>query len=489
MEKTTRNYNEMYQYITNGETLYDLLKEYTGETDFSPTAIINSLRRDINLQQNIEGTNETVRFKSLASTYRKDIFERLTESMLKNMTLGERDELLKKFQAVNPEKYKQDDVKGYIEFLKDTNFTPKALVIDKNDEKASPLLNPEIEELNKILIETAVDKADPELVEKLRNVIMHMILIPYAKKQILKENPERDESKNPKLHKINLFERMFTNEKAIKEYDSAIAYIKEQEEIARRAAQQKALCKIRRLEAISDLTGHPLPELLTRVDSKDESILDLLSSQQESSKKEYQPKEGDYYWGISLAKRPNTVFNEKIEYSKNGEENQEVVVVSYGNFVYGKHMNKSKVEEYPLELIGVTVFGNDYNGNYFMVTPKANISNMVRGRNKEYYKKVLLSQFVLDEASRGKFLPEISIDENGNSSLKFEEDLTIFSNTAEAVKYACEFPGQIGRDYSRTSTLRELCNSDELFQAQMQYIYEMRKEKASTSKPDDRGEY
>ena len=100
MEKTTRNYNEMYQYITNGETLYDLLKEYTGETDFSPTAIINSLRRDINLQQNIEGTNETVRFKSLASTYRKDIFERLTESMLKNMTLGERAELLKKFQAV-----------------------------------------------------------------------------------------------------------------------------------------------------------------------------------------------------------------------------------------------------------------------------------------------------------------------------------------------------------------------------------------------------
>lgn len=499
MEKETKNYNEMYRYVNSGETLYDLLEEYTGEKDFSAAGIINSFRRNLNLQQDIEGKNEKMKFKALVNSYNKDIYGRLFESMQKNMTTGEKEELLKKLQAVNPEKYDFPGILEYTNFLENVNFTRSALILDRNDDNTPPVLNPEIEELNKILIDAVVAKADPELVAKLRNVFIHMLLIPYAKKQILKENPERDETQNPKLQKIEFFRRMFFNDKAIQEYDSAVVYAKEQEETAKHEAQLTTDCKLRRLSALSNLTGKPMPELLAKVDSNDEHITDAITKQHGEKPSSYIPKEGDYYWKIMLYKSPRVVMNEPVEYSKDGVENQQVLVASYGDFSYGRALKESRFDEMPLELIGVTLFGNDENRNYFLVTPRNNIVNMIKGKNKEYYKKVLLSSFVLDDTALNKdrFLPEISLDENGNASLEYEKEIPLLDfKQANAVKYATVFPGQIGRDYS-PRTLKELCNSQELFEAQMMLIYELRQreeeikqaERKVGSKQADRGEY
>lgn len=499
MGKETRSYNEMYRYVSSGETLYDLLEEYTGEKDFSAEGIINSFRRNLNLQQDIEGKKGRMKFDALVNSYNKDIYGRLFESMKKNMTTGEKEELLKKLQAVNPEKYDFSSILEYTNFLEDKNFTRNALILDRNDENMPPVLNPEIEELNQILINAAVTKADPELVAKIRNVFIHMLLIPYAKKQILKENPERDETQNPKLQKIEFFRRMFFNEKAIQDYDIAVAYAKEQEENAKRVAQLATDCKLRRLSALSNLTGKPMPELLEKVDSNDEHITDAITKQHGEKPSKYIPKEGDYYWKIILSKSPHVVMNEPVEYSKDGVENQDVLVVSYGDFSYGRALKASRFDEMPLELIGVTLFGNDENRNYFLVTPVNNITNMVNGRNKEYYKKVLLSSFVLDDTAlnKDKFLPEISLDENGNASLEYEKEIPLLDfKQADAVKYATMFPGQIGREY-RPRTLNELCNSQELFKAQMMLIYELRQREAEVKQADraveskqaNRGEY
>ncbi len=499
MEKETRSYNDMYRYVNSGETLYDLLEEYTGEKDFSAVGIINSFRRDLNLQQDIEGENGKIKFNALVNSYNNDIYGRLFKSMQKNMTTGEKEELLKKLQAVNPEKYDFPGILEYTNFLEDVNFTRKALILDRNDDNTPPVVNPEIEELNKILIDAVVAKADPELVAKVRNVFIKMVLIPYAKKQILKENPESDETQNPKLQKLEFFRRIFLNDKAIQEYDSAVAYAKEQEEAAKRKAQLVTDCKLRRLSALSNLTGKPMPELLAKVDSNDEHIIDAITKQDGEKQSSYIPKEGDYYWKIILSKSPRVVMNEPVEYSKDGVENQQVLVASYGDFSYGRALKESRFDEMPLELIGVTLFGNDDNRNYFLVTPRSNIVNMMNGKNKEYYKKVLLSSFVLDDTTlnKDKFLPEISLDENGNASLEYEKEIPLLDfKQADAVKYATVFPGQIGREY-RPRTLKELCHSQELFEAQMTLIYELRQIEAEAKQADrkveskqaDRGEY
>lgn len=485
MEKSTRSYNEMYKYVNSGNTLYDLLKEYLGETDFSAEGIINALRRDLNLQQNAGNA----KFSALVSTYNKDIYGRITESMLKNMTLEEQENLLKKFQAVNPRKYDFSSILQYTSFLENVNFSRSALILDRNDDDTPPILNPEIEELNQILIASAVDKADPQMVAKLRNVLIHMMLIPYVKKQILKENPVRDEIKNPKLHKIDFFNKMFSNENAIQEYDSAVAYAKEQEEIAKKAAQLATDCKLRRLGALSDLTGKNVRELLTKVDSEEGNIVDLITKQPEKPKKDYIPKEGDYYWYF-MPTKPKVVLEDSIEYSKDGIENQEIFVASYGDFVCGKKLGKSEFNDIPLELIGVTILGNDENKNYFLLTPMSNISDMLQGRNKEYYKKVLLSSVVLDGVmgKQNRLLPKISLDDNGNASLDYGDEFELLDlNSAEAIKYASVFPGKIGREHS-SSTLLELCNSQELFQEQMKTIYELRNGRIRRNQ-EDRGEY
>lgn len=502
MEKETISFNEMYRYVNSGETLYDLLEEYTGEKDFSAAGIINSFRRDLNLQQGKpESESERKKFIALVNTYNKDINGRILESMNKNMTVEEKNELLKKFQAVNPQKYAFSSILEYTNFLENVNFSRSALVLDRNDDNTPPVLNPEIEELNQILIGAAVEKADPELVAKLRNVLIHMMLIPYAKKQILKESSEPDEVKNSKLEKIDFFKKMFFSEKAIQEYDLAIAYVKEREEEAKKAAQLTADCKLRRLIALSSLTGIPMPEVLTKVDSSDESLIDAITVKHEENSGKYVPAEGDYYWRIMPFKNPRVIMDEPIEYSKDGVENQEVLVASYGDFLYGKTLRNSKFDEMPLELIGITLFGNDDNRNYFVITPNRNIINMMNGKNKEYYKKVLLSSFVLDETTmeRDKFLPEISLDENGIASLEYERDVSLLDlKPINAVKYANVFLGQFGREYS-PCTLKDICNSRELFERQMDLIYELRqRQQRMVGKPlagkverhdEDLGEY
>lgn len=479
MEKRTKSYNEMYMYVNRGTTIYDLLGEYLNQDDFSASALLNTLRRDLNLQQNVANGESNVTFVGLVNTYNKDIHGRIVNSMMHNMTNEERDELLKKLQEVNPEQYNFPNLLQYINFLEDANFTSKAVKGNPEDD-TSLTLDTDIEELNRILIDTAVDKADPELVARIRNVLIHMMLIPYVKKQILKENPERDEEKNPKLRKLEFFGRLFSNKDAIEEYDSAISYAREKEEEAIRITQLKTDCKLRRLAAISDLTGKSMMDLLEAQDKKGEFLIDLITNPQDIEKEKYTPKEGDYYWAFLQERRPQVVLDdEPVVFSKDGVENQTITLVSYGDFIYGKNMGASRFDEIPMKLIGVTVFGEDENSNYFLVTPAKNIGNLINGTNKEYYKKVLLSKTVLDDTvgHRDRFLPEISVDENGNASLEYQKEFSVLDlKPAEAVTYATTHPGSVGRS-TPPCTLQELCNSDKLFELQMETIYNLRRKR------------
>lgn len=495
MEKRrSSSYNEMYMYLEEGKTLYDLLERYTGETDFSAAGIFNSFRRELNLQQNDIGENGQNRFRGFANSYNRAVYGQIVESMEKNMTREEKDELLKKLQAVNPEKYDFPGITEYINFLEDANFTSQALILDRNDDNTPPVLNPDIEELNKILVDTACSKANPEIVEKLRNMIIHTALIPYAQKQILKSNPETDESQNPELHEIRFFKKIFFDSEAVREYDTVLEDMKESGREAKRKAELEENCKYRRLSALSNLTGKPMSELLAKLKSKDEFLIDAITTPNEEGQSKKQPKEGDYYWRFIPEKKPQIILNEDVEFSKDGVENQKIIVASHGKFSYGKNIGKSTFSDMPLEVIGVTTFGKDINKNYFLLTSRGNIANMFNKKNMEYYKKVLLSQFILEDvvAQKDSFLPSIFLDENGNASLGYEDDGRLIDlDPVEAVKYAQKFPGLIGPG-GKSSTLVKFFSSNELFEDQMKLLVEIREkeeQKRMRNTSRERGEY
>lgn len=489
MESKKKSYNEMYEYVNKGSTLYDFLGEYLDIDDFSAKVILNTLRRDLNMQQMGVTDSNKAKFIGLVNTYNKDIHGRIVDSMKERISRRDRDDLLKKLQEVNPKEYNFPDLLHYINFLEETNFTPRAIVKKEEGEELDtlPVLDSDLEKLNTILIDTAVENADPELVGRIRNVLIHMMLIPYVKKQILKENPETDLSKNPKLKKIELLRKIFSNPKNIEEYDKAIEYSAKREEEAVNKIRIETDCKMRRLAAIADYTGKPMTEVLKCADNKGEYVIDLIANQNSLPKTTYEPKEGDYYWNFVPDSKPKVILNEPVEFSKNGIENQDIAVISYGDFMYGRSVGYSRFDEFPMKLIGVTVLGKDENKNYFLVTPEENIRDMQNRKNIEYYKKVLLSTYTLDEsvAHRDRFLPEISIDENGDASLEYEKEFSMLDlKPLEALKYANQFPGFMGRELG-SSTLQNLCNSPKLFELQMQLLYDLQNRNIQNTDRED----
>lgn len=490
MKSEKRNYSEMYEYVSKGNTLYDTLTETLGMKDLSTETIINSLRTFIDVNQDKEELTNTAKFRVLVNTYNKDIHGRIVDSMRDNLTERENRELVEKLQSVNPQKYNFPNLLAYINFLEDANFTKKALLVSQDGETV-PVLDPDIEDLNRILISTAINKADPEVVSQIRRTLIHVMLIPSAKQIIYKNNPElirkperkmldpqnkdveRLNKATEDLKKLNLLGKIYFDKKTISDYDNVVAYVEQTENTEAEKARLKVDCELKRLATISSFTGKPMQELLETQNSSN-TVASLISKGDSSPKKEYIPREGDYYWSFVQCEEPNVILSEPVEYSEDGVENQILVLVSHGDFLYGKSMGSSRYDEMPMELVGATILGKDGNSNYFFLTSHKNIGNIVNGKDKEYYKKVLCSQFVLNDTvmTKGGYLPEISIDENGHASLEYDPEFTMLdSNPLDALKYANTFPGSIGRG-KEAVTLQEIRNSQKLFTKHMSKVYE-----------------
>ncbi len=476
--------NDMYKYTRRGSTLYDFLGNYLGQSDFSPAAIFNTLRRDLNIQQDIVQAENANQFDGLVKLYRESIQGRIVDSMLDNISAKEKEELLKKLQSVNPKLYSFPGILQYIAFLEDSNFTHRSLVTTDGEDN-EPVLDKDIDELNRILIDTAVEKADQDLVFTVRNSLVRGMLIPYVRRKINREADGPEKEQNYK--KLILAQNIFSNTETLKEYDDAIGYEIAREEEAMEKARREVEFKFKRLSAMASLTGKAMPELLEKCDLQDGSFIDLVSRPEPFPKGKYEPRGGDYHWSFIPLRKPTIVFNEQVEFSKDGEENQEVVVARYGDFVYGKSVGVSAFDDLPIELVGITVLGNDVNNNYFLFTPTENIRNMQNKVNSEYYKKVLLSPWVLDDivGYKSRFLPCMSIDEDGMVSLDYDKEISMLDlNPQEALKYATMFEGSLGREHA-PMTIQDFCNSQELFKKQMELLYRAKMQERDSN----RGEY
>lgn len=488
MEKNRGNFrNDMYRYITRGNTLYDFLAKYVDESDFSSSAMFNALRRDLNLQQNVACLRNEVQYNGFVNFYKQNIEDRLFTSMLQNMNSAEKDELLQKLQSVNPKLYSFPGILQYMSFVEDANFTQRALIANEEDE-SSPVLNKDIDELNRILVDTATEKADPDLIYTMRKFLMQGVYINTARKEINKEidGPGKEE----KLEKIALLHKIFSSIESAKEYDDAISHANALEDEAMLKVRTQTEYKLKRLSAIANLTGKSMSDLLLRCDSHDGSFINLLSKEEDVSRKEYEPREGDYSWSFLPQRDPAVILHEKIEFSENGGENQRAIVANYGDFNYKRNLGLSSFSDAPLELLGVTILGSDENWNFFVLTPSENVRNIRNGVNSEYYKKVLLSPFVLDDTigKKSSFLPCMNINDDGFATLDYSKEFALVdAEPQDAVKYATRFKGTIGREHV-PMTIQDFCNSQELFKKQMRILQQVEKFGSRPELPD-RGEY
>lgn len=395
------NYNDMYLFINEGETIYDFIKAHTGDDLSSPFKMFNLFRKTYNLIQNqINTHNGQMIFDFMVYNY-NNYFKKIFTSMNENLTEQEKKILLLNLQSVNPEKYKFSSIPEYINFLNNSNFTNKSVIL--NSDKTLTL-NTDIDKLNQILIKVAFSKCDPEIIESSLTSFLMCTALDKIKEDYLQNNYDPDNVKNSTLKKIDFFKEICSNKKQKQEYDYAINYIKNQ----KKDEKLKSLCKFKRLREFSNLTGISVPKLINTIDNKDQSLVEMITYSHKLEKSKYITYPNKYKTNLNLLPKPEIIMNDDIIYSENGIENQKIQVTSYGDFSYTenetKYCNKFK-------LIGVEIFGNDseQNKEYIFITPTWNVEKIKSQKNAEQYKKILFSPFIMDEISKDKitFLPEM----------------------------------------------------------------------------------
>lgn len=395
------NYNDMYLFINEGETIYDFIKAHTGDDLSSPSKMFNLFRKTFNLKQNQFNTHQgQMIFNCLVYNY-NNYFKKIFTSMNENLTEKEKKFLLLKLQSVNPEKYKFSSIPEYINFLNNSNFTNKSVIL--NSDKTLTL-NTDIDKLNQILIKHAFSKCDPEIIESLLTSYLMCTTLNEIKKDYLQNNYDPDNVKNSTLKKIDFFKEICSNKKQKQEYDYAINYIKNQ----KKDEKLKSLCKFKRLREFSNLTGISVPKLINTIDNKDQSLVEMITYLHKLEKSKYNTYPNKYKTNLNLLPKPEIIMNDDIIYSENGIENQKIQVTSYGDFSYTENETEYC---YKFKLIGVEIFGNDseQNKEYIFITPTWNVEKIKSQKNAEQYKKILFSPFIMDEISKDKitFLPEM----------------------------------------------------------------------------------
>lgn len=426
------NYNDMYLFINEGETIYDFIKAHTGDDLSSPFKMFNLFRKTYNLIQNQINTHQgQMIFDCMVYNY-NNYFKKIFTSMNENLTEQEKKFLLLNLQSVNPEKYKFSSIPEYINFLNNSNFTNKSVIL--NSDKTLTL-NADIDKLNQILIKAAFSKCDPEIIESSLTSFLMCTALDKIKEDYLQNNYDPDNVKNSTLKKIDFFKEICSNKKQKQEYDYAINYIKNQ----KKDEKLKSLCKFKRLREFSNLTGISVPKLINTIDNKDQSLVEMITWLPKLEKSRYTTtlnQYKQYKTNLNFLPKPEIIMNDDIIYSENGIENQKIQVTSYGDFSYTenetKYCNKFK-------LIGVEIFGNDseQNKEYIFITPASNVKKIKSQKNAEQYKKILFSPFIMDEISKDKipFLPEMIINNDKELTENNEKILNFFHYDDEFWNY------------------------------------------------------
>ncbi len=361
MEKN--NSYDMYDFldgnITKYNSMYQMLSKYIPELngDFSTANLINTIPKKINdfgKQKNAVIKFYQAIFGELSSMLLDSAYNRNIDRdgrLQKKLSINERSNLLESCkQAISSPRLKSID--EYIEYAK------------ANDN------NPEISELREIIVDTAMQVASKEQIDDFRYKTLSTFYIPMAMNKLKEKYTEEDRISGncPEWNIMQFIRETLCNESRFLEYDEYVQdHNKKMQAFAKECAI-KTVCKAKRNKETMKIIKESMSDEEKENFSKNGLIDTIFPIRQKME----EPKRGQFSWKIDSYKEPQVLMDAMTEYSKDGIENQRVIAVSYGRFLFEKDVIKGDILS--PELIGVTRIGKDGVHTYFVIADLDKIS-------------------------------------------------------------------------------------------------------------------
>ncbi len=484
---STKNSIYMFDYIGEGNTLYDLLGKYLPNLkgDFSTVNLINKL-------------NETMHANggdTVADGFYEEVFDAITDNLLNEIQANRQgktskfprnkeQDLLEKLQESDNDTYYYDTFNSLEEYILDLKENPFK-------EQNKPLRDQ--------IVKNGIQVLDPKQVEKIRHLLLKTVYVPKAQ-EVLKNKYKTYEERinNPEWERMENVASILSNQMYSRTYDSFLEQHKIREN--RILMQQEMLLKQQELTDRCDgkrnfYVTTQLYDMMNLEEKQKANEDGIVNSILGNIKDQKIPRKGTYKWEFKKYKKPVVICDTEANYSNDGIENQRVIAISYGTINYSKPRTKQSSEG--LELVGVTRIGADKERTYFVVTgfDRAELKKSedaendkkldlyVDGKNakikekdtnreyvlvekdripeelEDYYSKIFFSDVYLDAVEKyyHRYAGIVVQDENSIPKIKKDTALQTFLSDSEAIRYATKYAGICGTGHA---SLEELCESN-----------------------------
>ena len=462
------NKSDMFEYIGEGNTLYDKIEQYfpSLDGDFSTANLLNHLKEQY-------GTDMMIQ-----KTY-KEKFDLISNNLLNaikrnEMTPVQEYDLLLELKSFDGESYRKDSFSSVEEYVDFARFR-----IDDSDTQT----------IQQILIRWGVEALPQREKDSIRDVLLETVYMPKIHNSLktkynLEQKPsekntvsqeelkQRAIEKTPELEDVEKAYNILKNPKFRKIYDS---YLKDYEE--KQIEVDKRLLLFQKCAAKREIVVTDEMKSTMGTNEKNSAIINKnLLYQILGAPGNKDIKRGKYEWQFKEYEQPQIALNCEANYSENGIENQKVIVVKHGRMNFKGSTGVALSEE----LIGVTRIGADKERTYFVAIPVGTL-DQISQKEEEFYSKIFFSDYYLEqvETDYNRFAGTV-IQKQGKPKIVKEAVNIMFLDERDALNYAQRYNG----DYkSRKTTLEDMCHPHGRVPQKHKAIVNFIKEKDSTEKP------
>ena len=353
-------------YLGQKGTIYDVIdsKLHLFGGDYSTANLVNSMLlmgdQKIYLNEYIKIFNESI------ATLREAISVETAQkgNLAEKFSKEEEEKLLERFQSLN---------------IINSNI-PAYMSVEEYLQYGATLgdiTNPAIRPFVNAVIREGINASTKDYDRTVRSRLLLTAYLPKAR-DIAKRNVDPEQAKADSDELLSI-QNLVMNAGRLGEYDDILKSMKDRIGVYSKKAAEAIACEAKRTRAIKTVVEPTLSADKKKILNKEGLNFPSLLFGHAGEK----PKYNDFDWDISLYKNPRLILLERVNYSEDGEADQQVVAVSYGKFSYGtlfqKDGNPTQTSEL-MELVGITRIGEDGQKEYFVLVPFSNSKYLKDGK-------------------------------------------------------------------------------------------------------------
>ena len=363
---------DMFDYIGDGKSLYDIVGRMIGVTDFSTTGMICNA-----LKLAYEAGDNTIHFAKQTYDY---AFKKLTPGLDTYFTTEEQIKIMTDLHALYPRKFTSLSITDAVNYLHQNKERYEKSLALKSDVTRNKEFETEYETISEKIFGAVISKCEKDIKEgrdydgqireyllDIRSKIFKGAYYPRINNEIKRRFPNRATIAYEEAEVATYAATTLFDEEKMAEYDEYLGeYTEQVRAFKERAALSTRLNKKRTRVIDSELALGMKPEQFEK--AKKDGIDSVIFS----GKKRRPSREGTFSWAVRELREPKVILDTMAEYSANGDENQRVIAVNYGKFVYGTMFNREgqpTISSEALDLVGVTRLGKDGVKTYFVLAP------------------------------------------------------------------------------------------------------------------------